>query len=345
MLGPCPRAGSRPPHRQEPRRLLHAHAREPPAGPFAGLGAPYVGRTGSTRSSRCSFASGLIPWHEGGGPADPWNHVEARPWRSTPPVITKARPCCVPPFPRARLKRADGSFPASLLPEAASLESRVRHQCRVALPSPPGCSTTACRSRDPSGHCSPVSFGLVEAAIAFVLAHQRDDERDRLVGRGREQMILRCSPRPRRSTSPSRRRAFGLARRLPCVKRRSWAVAREQLRRAVTGGGRALPRQVGIRDGLVLPGPVGRPRAVRRTAAHPRRQAAAFVVPERSALSVRPTLGDDGRNRRVRHGVSPRRGRRLGPDAVFVSVGQAARESGGYLTGLVYPERSEFPAG
>ena len=302
-----------------------------PAGPFAVLDARAIAATAAS-IEKVQLASGLIPWHEG-GPADPWNHVEAAMALDTAGHHERARAAYR--F-LERAQRADGSFPASLLPEAASPESHVDTNAVAYLAS--GLFHHSLSSRDPS--VAARSFGLVEAAIDYVLAQQRNDGAIAWsVGPGADDSALLAASS---AIYLSLGAALGLAGLLR-VKRRSWAVAREQLRRAVTGGvAPFLDKAEFAMDWYypVLSGALGQCAGRQRLLDGK----AAFVVADgvrcrsdRRWVTTAETAECAIASLRVGDVALAR--------ALFSSLSDKRRESGGYLTGLVYPERSEFPAG
>jgi len=276
--------------------------------------------------------SGLIPWYPG-GPADPWNHVEAA---MALDVAGRHEAAAAAYDFLAGSQRADGSLPASLL--AAAGEATHVDTNAVAYVAAGLLHHTL---SDPEPAAARRWFGVVEASVDFVCRAQRPDGALAWsVGPTSDGAALLAA-------SSSVYLSLGAALRLAAsvgANRPDWATARRRVRRAIVDGPAEtfLDKDEFAMDWYypVLSGALAAAAARRRIAAGEPR----FVVAEgvrcrsdRRWITTAETA--ECAIAYLRVGESEAAGRLLS------SLADKRRPSGGYLTGLVHPERSEFPAG
>jgi hypothetical protein len=296
------------------------------------LGPSDVARTADAIAA-VQLDSGLIP-HYPGGPADPWNHVEAAMALDVAARHGAARAAYTFLFTH---QRADGSLPARFANGAHPGTSDTDTNAVAYLAT--GClhHLASTGDRDFVSRAAPA----VGAAIDFVLAHQRTDGAIAWsVGPDADDAALLAASS---AIYLSLGTAIALGE-LVGAERPDWIARREALRQAIRdeGAGRFLDKSAFAMDWYypVLVGALDADDARRRLAARWRAFVAGDGVRCRaderwvtSAETAECTLalariGEIGRAR-----------------ALFATLADKRQASGGYLTGLVYPERSEFPPG
>ncbi len=274
---------------------------------------------------------GLIPWWPG-GPADPWNHVEAAMALDVARRHREARAGYEHLFGR---QRRDGAVPADLVDVTGSrIDTNAVAYLAVGLfHHVISTGDLAYGARRFLGVERAIEFvlahELADGAIAWeVDAHGRTSDRALIAGSSSIVLSLRC--------------AVALGQALG-VDRPRWQAAARSLAAAVRGAGRAFFDNSHFAMDAYYPVIAGVVAGAAATAA---------LADARSRFAT-----DDGvRCRSDRRWVTTAESAELaiahalvGDDDVarvlLSTTGDKRRRSGGYLTGIVYPERTEFPPG
>jgi hypothetical protein len=308
----------------------------PPLAPSGGWCPLTAGEIATTAAAIAAvqLPSGLIPFYPGGA-ADPWNHVEAAMALDTAGRHDAARAAYR--FVLSE-QRGDGSLPAQFLTAADSGATRSDTNAVAYLAT--GCLHHVLSTKDV--RFAVAAFPAVAGAIDFVLRQQRDDGAIRwsVDAAADGSALLAASS----AIHLSLRAAVQLAE-LAGEPRPAWDDRRRALRAAIrdSDGDRFLDKSSFAMDWYypvlsgALPAPVARRRLGARweefagTGHGVRCRADERWVTSAETAECTLALLRVGEEELAR--------------GLFATLADKRLPSGAYRTGLVYPERSEFPLG
>jgi hypothetical protein len=293
--------------------------------------------TGATVATilEVQLPSGMIPWFPGGH-ADPWNHVEALLALSSAGEFAAA----ARGFEwLARAQRADGSWHAYYSGDGGVEQARIDTNGVAYVAT--GVLVHLWASDD-RGFAEEM-FAIVDRALGFVVAHTGESgEIPWSVGpsgRPAEFSLLAASSSIRQSLCSGVRLAAALG-----LERPAWAEAAVRVGRLVATRERFFADRSQFAMDWYYPALAG---GLDLAAARARlaRRSRRFVLPGRGVLCRSDRRWVTTAETAECAVALCRAGWSEEAAALLSTTGELRCDDGSYLTGLVYPERSEFPAG